>query len=83
MKNQIWAGLGSQPVHEKKSLGPIMNSFWGRFLCFQGQKIFFKKFENIIASALKSRHEKHGRMFARMFCLFQCSRNIQCLIVFL
>ena len=50
----VWA---AGPYLWKKSLGPIMSNFWGRFfLCFQRQKIFF--FENIIASALKSCIEK-------------------------
>ena len=48
MKNQFWAGLGSRASTWKKSLGPIMSNFWGRFfLCFHGQKInliFFWKY---------------------------------------
>ena len=51
MKNQFWAGLGSQAVLVKKKFGAdyeqLMRAF---FLCFQGQK---KSFGNIIASALK------------------------------
>ena len=53
MKNQFWAGLGSRPVHEKKSLGPIMSNFWVFLFLFSRAK----KIE-IIASVLKSCIEK-------------------------
>ncbi len=48
-----WAGLWN------KRFGPIMSNFWGRFFqLFVGKKKFKKKFENIVASALKSCIEK-------------------------
>ena len=53
----------NQALLWKKSLGPIMSNFWGRFFyVFKGKKI-----ENITASALKSCIEKKVK---KSFCLF-------------
>ena len=43
------------------------------------ENFFFLHFFVIHSS---SRHEKHGRMSERIFCLLQCSRNYQCIHLF-
>ena len=37
----FWAVWAARPVLKKKGCGPIKSNFWGDFLCFQGQQIFF------------------------------------------
>jgi hypothetical protein len=54
MKNQFWAGLGSQAVLVKKKFGADYEQLLRPvFICFHGEK---KK--NIVASALKNCIEK-------------------------
>ena len=54
MKNQFWAGLGSWAVLVKKKFGADYEQLLrSGFLCFHGQKISLKFFENTVAFALK------------------------------
>ena len=58
MKNQFWAGLGSRAVLvKKKAWGRLWATFEGVFF-FMFSRAKKRKFENIIASTLKSCIEK-------------------------
>ena len=48
---EILAGFGPVGITEKKTFGPIMSNFWGRFFKFSRVE---KKIKNIVTSALKS-----------------------------
>ena len=55
---KFWAVLGSRGCRENKGSGPIMSNFLGWFFQLFVVKKKIKKFENIVASALKSCIEK-------------------------
>ena len=77
MKNQFWACLGSQPIHEKK-VGANYEQLLRAFF-FMFSRDFF--FENITASALKSCIEKmvkKNHVFVFFYKLkFKCNLSIK------